>query len=154
MIKTHTVAAPLYLAFIIFTSSANALDDNETIVPSVHEQHFKSQTKDLLYSNSKDPTSLSYLLSELLTTSELVEMAAKGNSQYIVVLKDNSSKTPMQSAEEAKVKGAQILYIYDSALKGFAIKVPSEKVLEAIIKTNPNIEYVEPDMTAQAHQNS
>jgi hypothetical protein len=77
-------------------------------------------------------------------------MAEKDNYQYLILLKNNSSKTPTQEAEEARDKGAVVLYVYDSDIKGFAIKVPNDKVLESIIEENPNVDYIEPDMILTA----
>ena len=70
-------------------------------------------------------------------------------NQYIVVLKQNVHDSPEAAALHAKNQGAQILHIYEHAIRGFAIKIPNEKVLEAI-KRNPNVDFVEQDMTVQA----
>lgn len=72
-------------------------------------------------------------------------------NQYIIVLKDNSTKTPVQSAEEAQRKGANVLHIYQHALKGYSIYTPNEKVLEAIIKNNSDIAYVEADTVVREY---
>ena len=70
-------------------------------------------------------------------------------NQYIVVLKNNFPTTPSETASEAKLSGAAVLNVYDRVLKGFSIKVPNERVLEAI-QRNPNVAYVEQDMQVQA----
>ena len=70
-------------------------------------------------------------------------------NQYIVVLKNNFPTTPSETASEARLSGAAVLNVYDRVLKGFSIKVPNEKVLEAI-QRNPNVAYVEQDMQVQA----
>jgi subtilisin len=70
-------------------------------------------------------------------------------NQYIVVLKQNVHDSPEAAALHAKNQGAQILHIYEHAIRGFAIKISNEKVLEAI-KRNPNVDFVEQDMTVQA----
>jgi subtilisin len=69
-------------------------------------------------------------------------------NQYIVVLKNNFPTTPSETASEARLSGAAILNVYDRVLKGFSIKVPNERVLEAI-QRNPNVEYIEQDMQVQ-----
>ena len=50
---------------------------------------------------------------------------------------------------EAVNQGAALRHIYDHALSGFAIKVPNEKALEAILKI-PEIDYVEPDIKVKS----
>ena len=73
-------------------------------------------------------------------------------NQYIVVLKDNNLLSPgkvKSIAGEATSQGAALRHIYDHALGGFAIKVPNEKTLEAILKI-PEVDYVEPDIKVRA----
>ncbi len=73
-------------------------------------------------------------------------------NQYIVVLKDNNLFSPgkiKSLAGEATSQGAALRHIYDHALGGFAIKVPNEKALEAILKI-PEVDYVEPDIKVRA----
>ena len=66
-----------------------------------------------------------------------------------MVLKNNFPTTPSETASEARLSGAAVLNVYDRVLKGFSIKVPNERVLEAI-QRNPNVAYVEQDMQVQA----
>jgi subtilisin family serine protease len=81
------------------------------------------------------------------TIAPLLEgMGEKIPNQYIVVLKNRLTS---EVVAEAKNRGASILNIYERVLNGFAIRVPNERVLEAI-QRNPNIAYVEPDMKVQA----
>jgi subtilisin len=70
-------------------------------------------------------------------------------NQYIVVLKNNFPIIPSEAASEAKNSGAAVLNVYNRVLKGFSIKVPNERVLEAI-QRNPNVAYIEQDMRVQA----
>ena len=75
-------------------------------------------------------------------------------NQYIVVLKDNNFLSSVSSlAGEAKSEGAALGHIYDHALHGFTIKVPNEKVLEAIM-ANPEVDYVQPDVKVKAFSQS
>ncbi|HYY85502.1 MAG TPA: S8 family peptidase, partial [Nitrososphaeraceae archaeon] len=76
--------------------------------------------------------------------------------QYIVVLKDNNLLSPGKVkllAGEATNQGAALRHIYDNAIGGFAIKVPNEKALEAIMKI-PEVDYVEPDIKVKAFAQS
>ena len=75
-------------------------------------------------------------------------------NDYIVVLKDNNFLSSVSSlAGEAKSEGAALGHIYDHALHGFTIKVPNEKVLEAIM-ANPEVDYVQPDVKVKAFSQS
>ncbi|HEY7694857.1 MAG TPA: S8 family serine peptidase, partial [Nitrososphaeraceae archaeon] len=77
-------------------------------------------------------------------------------NQYIVVLKDDnllSAGKVKSLADEAKNQGAALRHIYDNALGGFAIRVPNEKALEAIMKI-PEVDYVEPDIKVKAFAQS
>ena len=66
-----------------------------------------------------------------------------------MLLLNVSIQTPSQAAADAKSKGAEVRYVYENAIKGFAIRVPNEQVLEAI-QSNPNVAYIEPDRKVQA----
>ena len=70
-------------------------------------------------------------------------------NQYIVVLKNQFPTTLLETASEARRSGAAVLNVYEHVLQGFSIKVPNERVLEAI-QRNPNVEYIEQDMQVQA----
>ena len=70
-------------------------------------------------------------------------------NQYIVVLKNKFPTTLLETASEARHSGAAVLNVYDRVLQGFSIKVPNERVLEAI-QRNPNVAYIEQDMQVQA----
>jgi subtilisin len=70
-------------------------------------------------------------------------------NQYIVVLKNRLPSPPAIEALEARNIGAEVRHVYDSVLRGFSIKVPNERVLEAI-QRDPNVAYIEQDMQVQA----
>lgn len=67
---------------------------------------------------------------------------------YLVVLKDNNtSADPKAISQEYESKGAMVTHIYESALKGFAIKI-SENVCRIILndlRNDSRISYFEPD---------
>src|SRR3989304_5840549 len=58
-----------------------------------------------------------------------------------------ANATPNQ---KAKSKGAEIIHEYKQSIKGFAVKVQNDKVLEMIKKNNPSIVLIEPDYEVQA----
>lgn len=64
--------------------------------------------------------------------------------QYIVVLKNDGEQSPKNVADEVRSNGALILHVYEHAIKGFAMKVPNDTVLEKI-KNDDRVAYVEPD---------
>ena len=73
--------------------------------------------------------------------------ANKIQGQYIIVLSDDSN---LQSeVGKAKTKGAEVLHTYEHAIKGFAVKVQNDRVIENIKKNNPSILYIEPDYEVQ-----
>ena len=75
------------------------------------------------------------------------QKANKIQGQYIIVLSDDSDLA--SETEKAKSKGAEIIHEYKYAIKGFAVKVQNDKVLEMIKKNNPSISYIEPDYEVQ-----
>lgn len=101
--------------------------------------------------NNKHTLVFSIIFAALLVSTPII--SAQPNKpkpipgQYIVVL---SSDSDVQGqAEKAKARG-EILHIYEHAIKGFALKVSSDKDLAEIKKNNPSILYIEPDYEVQA----
>lgn len=72
-------------------------------------------------------------------------------NQYIVVLKDSSlaSKNIRTLVDDAKSQGAVVRHVYEHAIKGYAIRIPNEQVLDAILKS-PRVDYVQPDTQVKA----
>ncbi len=64
--------------------------------------------------------------------------------QYIVVLK-NETQDPQILVQQATDRGAIVPFVYSHAIKGFAIKVPNNLVLNSILK-DPSVDFVEPDI--------
>ena len=72
--------------------------------------------------------------------------------QYIIVFKDeDTSISDFLSTVSSKIgsKGVETLQVYENVLNGLAIRVPNEKVIEAIEQL-PIVDYVEKDVMAQA----
>jgi subtilisin family serine protease len=64
--------------------------------------------------------------------------------QYIVVFKDGTGRGQKSAAlENARSKGAEVLFVYDAALNGFAVKLPAQ-ALNGLVH-NPNVKYIEAD---------
>lgn len=68
----------------------------------------------------------------------------KDIDQYIVILSGNSSSSPSDIAAFANSRGAQVMHIYEHAVKGIAIKAPNEHVLSGILQ-HQDVAYVEQD---------
>src|SRR5437867_2496944 len=83
------------------------------------------------------------IINPLVSSPQLAEAASgKIPNQYIVVLKGDGNS--QSAADDARSKGAEVLHIYNHAIRGFAMKVPNEQALAAI-QRNPNVAYVEQD---------
>ncbi|HLC24325.1 MAG TPA: S8 family peptidase [Nitrosopumilaceae archaeon] len=90
---------------------------------------------------------LSIAMQPALANAAPNQKANKIPGQYIIVLSDDSDLA--SETEKAKSKGAEIIHEYKHAIKGFAVKVQNDKVLEMIKKNNPSISYIEPDYEVQ-----
>jgi uncharacterized membrane protein len=66
---------------------------------------------------------------------------------YIVVLKDNISADPKAISQEYESKGAMVTHIYESALKGFAIKISGNlcHTILSDLRNDSRISHFEPD---------
>lgn len=79
-------------------------------------------------------------------------------NQYIIYLNDNKQGSntidPLEFFNsELKDTGTELLHVYDNVAKGFAIKVPNEKVLEKL-KDNPSVKYIGQDKRTEAFTDS
>jgi hypothetical protein len=76
-------------------------------------------------------------------------------NQFIVYLQgDNEEESksidPLEFYNsELKDSGTELLHVYNDVVKGFAIKVPNEKVLEEL-KSNPLVKYIGQDKKVSA----
>ena len=71
-------------------------------------------------------------------------------NHYIVVLKDrNVTSNDVPSLAEARTQGAVLRHVYEHSIRGFAIILPNEKALAAILR-NPSVNYVQPDVKVNA----
>ena len=65
-------------------------------------------------------------------------------NQYIIILRPNINQDPQSIANEFAKRGAEILYIYDTTLKGVAINVHDQTLLQQI-KNDSRVSFVEQD---------
>lgn len=66
--------------------------------------------------------------------------------QYIVVFNDNVDDVPGMANALARSHSAEVGYVYQHALKGFAVKMSDRAAMR--MAENPNIKYIEPDYIA------
>jgi subtilisin len=66
-------------------------------------------------------------------------------NQFIIYLRDNKESNSIDPIEfynsELKDTGTELLYVYYHVVKGLAIKIPNENVLEQL-KNNPSVVYI------------
>jgi hypothetical protein len=80
-------------------------------------------------------------------------------NQFIVYLQEDTKEgsksiDPVEFYNsELKDSGTELLQVYNNVVKGFAIKVPNEKVLKEL-KSNPLVEYIGQDKKISAFTNS
>ena len=82
------------------------------------------------------------------------------SDQYIITLKDTVTRTPKDLGDAldnltAKVQGegAKVIYVYKYSIKGLAIKVPNQQILEKLLndlRKDSMVAAIEPDKTVQA----
>lgn len=80
--------------------------------------------------------------------AQQAEQAQKVRDQYIVVFKDAVRDVPGLADRLAKEHGGMPLFVYEHALKGFAVALPEQAA--AALGRNPNVAYVEPDSVVTA----
>jgi aqualysin 1 len=73
---------------------------------------------------------------------------SSGALRYIVVLKNVVRAPAMVATEHASAYGAQVSFVYRSALKGYAASIPSVAV--AAVAADPRVAFVERDGTMRA----
>jgi subtilisin family serine protease len=93
-------------------------------------------------------TAVFLVMSGALTTGQQAGQAQVIPGQYIVVFKDSVTDVPGLANRLAGEHGRSPFFVYEHALKGFAIAVP-QQAAEALSR-NPNVAYVEPDSVVWA----
>lgn len=83
------------------------------------------------------------VLALLLSMITMVNAAPSEKVRYIVVLHEGVESPGKAAREIAAQVGGQVGYIYEHALKGFSIIVPTQA--KAALERNPNVKYVETD---------
>ena len=74
--------------------------------------------------------------------------AGKIAGQYIVVLNDDASDPRQKAREHAQRHGAEVLFTYENALRGYAARLSAERVED--VEADPDVDYVEQDQEARA----
>jgi aqualysin 1 len=90
------------------------------------------------------------LVTGLVTTLAAIAISLPAQAatpgRYIVVLQDSVTDPGSVGREHARAHGAQIGFVYTSALKGYSATIPDGRV--DAIRSDPRVAYVEPDGTA------
>jgi subtilisin len=89
----------------------------------------------------------------LTTASALRNATAQGRSDvipdhYIVVLNDDVPNVPAVADEHARQHAAEIRHVYGHALRGYAARIPNDRVAD--IRNDPRVMFVSEDRTAWA----
>jgi subtilisin family serine protease len=85
------------------------------------------------------------LASERITAPGRTPAQSVIPGQYIVVLKDEVRDPTAVAREHAQRHGAQVLYTYRHALKGYAARIPDQRLDEVLAEER--IDYIERDST-------
>jgi len=114
-------------ALALFAPAAIAQDDDDGAVVQ--------QTTSLPPSTKLAP--------EQTTTPERTPAQGAIPGQYIVVLKEEVRDPTAVAREHARRHGAQVLHIYQHALKGYAARIPDQRLEEVLAEER--IDYIERD---------
>jgi subtilisin len=121
-------------------------------------ENIYAEDDDNLVGDTKLPFNLFYNY-QYLDNHKLESSSNIIHNQFIVYLQDNKEEEksiPIDPIEfynsELKDTGTELLYVYSQVVKGFAIKITNEKVLEQL-KNNPLVEYIGQDKTISAFIN-
>ena len=146
MIKSHARSSPVRL--INFTSGVFIL----FLISSLIFSGLLSTTF-VGVSAQSDNNSLQSSIDDRIDNAKKMRQVPgeKVPGQYIVVLKDSTipSVSVRASADEARNQGAFVRHVYEHAISGFAINIPNDRVLGAILN-NPRVDYVQPDVIVHA----
>ncbi|WP_166169045.1 S8 family peptidase [Acinetobacter sp. SA01] len=95
---------------------------------------------------SSSPTVLAPTLTSSTTASPI-------KNQYIVVLQAGSDLPAQAAAAIAKQHGGQVLFTYNRAIRGFAVRIPEQATSAFLtaMQKNPQVSYVEEDTLMQAN---
>jgi aqualysin 1 len=88
------------------------------------------------------------LVPEQTTTPELTPARDVIPGQYIVVLKEEIREPTAVAREHAQRHGAQVLHTYQHALKGYAARIPEQRLEK--LRAEERVDYVELDQRVHA----
>ncbi len=109
-------------------------------------------------SHAEDNSEKQFLFNDFYNNQDIdnryLESANIIPNQYIIYLQDNKEESnsidPVEFYNsELKDTGTELLYVYYDVVKGLAIKIPNEKVLEQL-KNNPLVSYMGNDRKISA----
>ena len=84
------------------------------------------------------------VLAQAAAPASLEPSKGGASDRYIVVLRDDVSQASERVAsDQARHLGLEVRHTYRSALKGYAARIPAERLDE--VRADPSVAYVEPD---------
>ena len=90
------------------------------------------------------PNQYIVVLKNRITTATSPPNGLSSSSSSSASTSPTTADSVRASAEKARSEGAVIRHLYEHALKGYAIRVPNDQVLQSILK-NPEVDYVQLD---------
>lgn len=137
-------SAVAVLAYAVSTPSNKAA----TTIAVKQDQVLTNQqvsTPNTTTANSS-PTVLAPTLTSSTTASPI-------KNQYIVVLQTGSDLPAQAAATIAKQHGGQVLFTYNRAIRGFAVRIPEQATSAFLtaMQKNPQVSYVEEDTLMQTN---
>ncbi|HSK07994.1 MAG TPA: S8 family peptidase, partial [Vicinamibacterales bacterium] len=90
------------------------------------------------------------VMAAAMAAAQPPDRAPAVRDQYIVVFKDTVADVPGLAYELARVHGGRPLFVYEHAIKGFAVELPEQAVQG--LSRNPHVAYVEPDSEVWAFE--
>jgi len=152
-----------------FSSNNNGQTNDETNKPASASLPFPANMMSSVYGNENENTNqINKAPLELRDTLPLVgdysdapSTFLSGTSasddaaipgQYIVVFKDDDTTVSdffSMASNKIDTQDIELLHVYENVLNGLTIKVPNEKVIEAVEEL-PIVDYVEKDVMAEA----
>jgi len=104
--------------------------------------------------DTDDGVAVDPVIAPQATTQKTATQSEQTFSNFIVVFRALPGNPAAESARLASAHGGQVTFNYETALRGFAVRLPAaaaEAFLEAMEK-NPNVDYVEHDKPVTAFQ--
>ncbi len=144
--KTSILVASSAVAVLAYAASTSS---NKTSTTIAKQNPVLSSSQPSTVSSTI--SSSSPILAQSTSTSTTTPSSIK--NQYIVVLKERSDLPARAAAAIAKQHNGQVLFVYNQAIRGFAVRIPEQAAANFLtaMQKNPQVSYVEEDALMQAN---